>query len=203
MRKIVTILDCDGVLSDFVAGMLPLVQEVTGKRFTHADVTKFNFVEALGLSKAEGAAVKKLIGSRRGFAASLPPYAHARQGVRRLRELGDVYCVTTPWDTNPWWRAERESWLALHFGIDRVEHADDKTDFDGDLFVDDRSTHVRDWLSKKADRTAVFWRTPHNTPEAVPAGAHSTSSWDALYEIAREVARGPVQQQLPTMEATP
>lgn len=203
MKKIVTILDCDGVLSDFVAGMLPLVEEVTGKRFTHADVTKFNFVDALGLTTAEGAAVKKLIGSRRGFAASLPPYAHARQGVRRLRELGDVYCVTTPWDTNPWWRAERESWLALHFGIDRVEHADDKTTFDGDLFVDDRSTHVRDWLSKRSDRTAVFWRTPHNTPESVPAGAHSTSSWDALYDIAREVARGPVQPHLPTMEVSP
>lgn len=203
MRKIVTILDCDGVLSDFVAGMLPLVQEVTGKRFTHTDVTKFNFVEALGLTKAEGAAVKKLIGSRRGFAASLPPYPQARQGVRRLRELGDVYCVTTPWDTNPWWRAERDSWLALHFGIDRVEHATDKSSYDGDLFVDDHSSHVRDWLSKRADRTAVFWRTPHNTPESVPAGAHSTSSWDALYEIAREVARGPVQPQLPTMEATP
>jgi hypothetical protein len=196
-------LDCDGVLSDFVSGILPLVTEVTGKRFTHADVTMFNFVEALGLSKTEGAAVKNLIGSRRGFAASLPPYTKARQGVRRLRELGEVYCVTTAWETNPWWRSERASWLALHFGIDRVEHADDKSGFDGDVFVDDRSQHVRDWLSKRPDRVGVFWRTPHNTTEAVPAGAHSTSSWDALYDLALEAARGPAQRSLPSMEVSP
>lgn len=203
MKRLSIILDCDGVLSDFVAGMLPLVEEVTGKRFTHADVTMFNFVEALGLSKADGAAVKNLIGSRRGFAASLPSYPNARQGVRRLRDLGDIYCVTTPWDTNPWWRSERDSWLALHFGIDRVEHASDKSTYDADLFVDDHSSHVRDWLSKRADRTAVFWRTPHNTPESVPVGAHSTSSWEALYQIAREAALGPRQAPLPAMESLP
>ena len=202
MKRLSIILDCDGVLSDFVAGMLPLVEEVTGKRFTHADVTMFNFVEALGLSKTDGAAVKKLIGSRQGFAAALPPYPSARQGVRRLRELGDIFCVTSPWDTNPWWRSERDSWLALHFGIDRVEHASDKSDYDADLFVDDHSSHVRDWLSKRPDRAAVFWRTPHNTPESVPVGAHSTSSWDALYQIAREAALGPRQASLPAMEST-
>lgn len=202
MRKIVTLLDCDGVLSNFVAGILPLVAEVTGKRFTLADVTMFNFVEALGLSKAEGAAIKKLIGARRGFAASLPPYAKARQGVRRLRELGDVYCVTTPCDTNPWWRAERNSWLALHFGIDRVEYAEDKSDYDADVFVDDKATHVRDWLAKRPDRTGVFWRTPHNTPESVPAGAHSTSSWDALYDLALESARGLAQRSRLSMEVS-
>lgn len=203
MKRLSIILDCDGILSDFVAGMLPVVAEVTGKRFTHADVTKFNFVEALDLTVTEGAAVKKVIASRRGFAAALPPYPEARQGVRRLRELGDVICVTSPWDSNPWWRTERESWLALHFGIDVVKHDDDKSGYDADLFVDDRSKHVSAWLSKRPDRTAVFWRTRHNTPEAVPAGAYSTNSWDALYQIAREAARGPVQPSLPTLETTP
>ena len=203
MKRLSIILDCDGVLSDFVAGMLPVVAEVTGKRFTHADVTKFNFVEALDLTAAEGAAVKKVIASRRGFAAALPPYPEARQGVRRLRELGDVICVTSPWDSNPWWRDERASWLALHFGIDIVKHDEDKSGYDADLFVDDRSKHVGAWLAKRPDRVGVFWRTPHNTPEAVPVGAHSTSSWDALYQIAREAALGPRQASLPVMESSP
>lgn len=203
MNRLSIILDCDGVLSSFVAGLLPVVEEVTGKRFTHADVTKFDFVEALDLTVAEGAAVKKVIGSRQGFAASLPPYPEARQGVRRLRELGDVFCVTSPWDSNPWWRAERDSWLALHFGIDIVHHAADKTSYEADVFVDDKSSHVHDWLSAWPGRTAVFWRTPHNTPESVPAGAHSTSSWEALYQIAHEAALGPRQPSLPAMESTP
>ena len=200
MKKLKVALDCDGVLSNFTAGALLIVEEVTGKRYTPADVTMFDFTKALGLSSDEGSAVKKAIGKRRGFAASLPPYPEARQGVRRLRELGEVFCVTSPWDSNDWWRAERDSWLALHFGIELVHHAIDKTGYEADVFVDDKSSHVRDWLSAWPGRTAVFWLTPHNTSESVPYGAHSTGSWDALYEIAREAARGPVQPSLPMLE---
>lgn len=197
-------LDADGVLRNFTAGALVIVKEVTGKTFSPVDVTAFNFTKALGLTEIEGRKVMAAITARRGFVTALPPYPEARQGVRRLRELGDVFCVTTPWESplgvNPWWRNESEAWLALHFGIDHVHHAHDKTKYEADVFVDDRSSHVRDWLGRWPGRTSVFWRTPHNTSEAVPAGAHSTSSWDALYEIVREAALGPVQPSLPTLE---
>jgi 5'(3')-deoxyribonucleotidase len=198
-------LDADGFLRNFTAGALLIVEEVTGKKFTLADVTAFNFTKALGLSDSEAREVMKAITARRGFVRSLPPYPEARQGVRRLRELGDVFCVTAPWDgpsgINPWWCDESEAWLALHFGIDRVYHEADKAKHGADLFVDDRSSNVRDWLSAWPYRTAVFWRTAHNTSESVPSGAHSTGSWDALYEIARETALGPVQPPLPLLEA--
>ena len=200
MKKFSILLDCDGVLADFTAGMLVVVAEVTGKCFTPADVTLFDFTKALDLTKDEAVAVKKAIGAKRGFAMALPAYPEARQGVRRLRELGEVFCVTHPWESNPWWRTERDSWLALHFGIDVVHHDDDKTSYEADVFVDDKSSHVRDWLAAWPGRTAVLWRTPHNTSETVPYGAHTTGSWDALYQIAREATRGPVQ---PSMEMTP
>ena len=207
MRKIKIALDADGVLRNFTAGALVIVEEVTGKKFSPVDVTAFNFTKSLGLSDTESREVMDTITNRRGFVTALPPYPQARQGVRRLRELGEVFCVTTPWEgpfgINPWWRAESEAWLALHFGIEVVHHADDKTLYEADLFVDDKSLHVRDWLGVWASRggTAVFWRTPHNTSESVPAGAHSTGSWDAFYEIARESALGPVQPPLPMLEA--
>lgn len=202
MKKIQIALDCDGLLSDFTSGALRIVQEVTGRHFALSDVTEFDFVKALGLTVDEGRAVKKVIGSRQGFAAALVPYPGARQGVRRLRELGEVFCVTTPWDSNNWWRAERTSWLALHVGIDRVHHEIDKAPFEADVFVDDKASHVQAWLERWPDRTAVFWRTPHNTPESAPKGAHTTSSWDDLYQIALEVARGPRQGtfDLPSVE---
>ena len=203
MKKLKIALDCDGVLSDFSLGALRVVEEVTGKCFVPADITAWDFTKALRLSSDEGSAVKKAIGSKRGFAASLSVYPLARQGVRRLRELGEVFCVTSPWDSNVWWRSERESWLALHFGIDRVHHASDKSTYEADVFVDDKSSNVRDWLSAWPGGSAVFWRTPHNTSEPVPWGAHSTSSWDALYQIALEAARGPVQPSLPTLEVAP
>jgi len=200
VRKIQFALDADGFLRNFVAGALAVIREKTGKVFSSSDVTAFNFAGALGLTSEETRAVMTEISTRRGFVTALPPYAEARQGVRRLRELGDVFCVTTPWEspwgTNPWWRAESEAWLALHFGIDVVHHADDKSGYEADVFVDDRAEHVRAWLSKWPDRTGVLWRTPHNASESLPAGAHSIGSWDALYQLARETALGPVQQVL-------
>ncbi len=200
MKKLLIALDCDGLLSDFTTGALRIVEEVTGRKHVPADVGEFDFTKALGLSADEARAVKQTISDRRGFAAALLPYPGARQGVRRLRELGDVVCVTSPWDSNAWWRAERESWLALHFGIDVVHHAEDKSGYPADVFVDDRSKHVHAWLTAQPGGTAVFWRTPHNTGEAVPWGAHSIASWEALYQIARETALGPVQQILPMPE---
>ena len=197
MRNLLLALDCDGVLSDFTSGALRIVEEITGRCYASSDVREFDFTKALGLSAAEAHAVKETIGSRRGFAASLVPYPGAREGVRRLRELGNVFCVTSPWDSNSWWRSERESWLALHFGIDRVHHASEKHTYEADVFVDDRSKHVRAWSSAWPGRTAVFWRTPHNTSEAVPVGAHSIASWDALYQVARQEALGPIQQSIP------
>ncbi len=190
MRKIQVALDCDGVLADFTSGALRVVEEVTGRRHVLTDVTEEDFAKALGLSARETREVRAAIGSRRGFCTALAPYPRARQGVRRLRELGDVFSVTSPWDTNPWWRDERDTWLALHFGIDRVHHAHEKYGYEADVFVDDKSSHVRDWANAWPGRVAVFWRTPHNTSESVPWGAYSTSSWDALYQVAREAAQG-------------
>jgi hypothetical protein len=199
VRRLKIALDCDGFLSNFTAGALVIVEEVTGRRYTEAAVTEFDFTKSLGLTAAESAQVKKAIGSRKGFCAGLAPYPEARQGVRQLRELGDVFCVTTPRDSNPWWRDERESWLAMHCGIDVVKHAKDKTEYPADLFVDDMAKHVAAWKAAQGG-TAVFWRTPHNVTEAVPEGAHATSSWPALIQIAKDLTLGPVQQPLPLME---
>jgi hypothetical protein len=207
MKWLKIALDADGVLRNFTAGALVVIKEVTGKVFAPVDVTAFNFSKALALTEDETRAVMTAISTRRSFVTALPSYPDARQGVRRLRDLGDVFCVTTPWEspwgTNPWWRAESEAWLALHFGIDNVHHADDKAAYEADVFVDDRAKHVRAWSSAWPGRTAVLWRTPHNTSESVPVGAHSIGSWDALYDVALAEARGPAQQSLLIEEATP
>lgn len=198
MRKVQIALDADGLLRNFTAGALVVVKEVTGKTFSPVDIPAFGFSKALGLSESETHAVMTTISTRQGFVTALPSYPEARQGVRRLRELGDVFCVTTPWEspwgTNPWWVSESEAWLALHFGIDRVHHTKDKSAYEADVFVDDWSNNVSAWLAAWPGRTGVFWRTIHNTEEAVPWGAHSINSWNALYQIARGTALGAVPQ---------
>lgn len=191
MSSISIALACDGVLANFCAGVLPLVQEVTGRTFEASAITDHHdFTTALGLSTLEAHNVQKALREREGFAASLPRYPLARQGVRRLRTLGKVFCITTPWESNRWWQDERDSWLALHFGIDHVYHTvnNDKTGYEADIFVEDSAAHVRAWLAAWPNRTAVFWRAPHNKRENVPTGAHETASWEDLYQIAKSVA---------------
>lgn len=204
MRKISTALGCDGVLADFHTGVLRIIEEVTGRKFDTSTITitEGDFTTALGLSDHEVITIHEALKTRRGFAASLPRYPQARQGVRRLSTLGKVFCITTPWDSNSWWRAERESWLALHFGIDHVHHSDndDKTPYEADIFVDDDGEHVSKWQTAWPGRTVVLWRTPQNRGEPIPRGVHATGSWEELYQIAREVARGPVHQPQPPME---
>lgn len=196
MRTISIALGCNGILTDFTTGVLRLIQEVTGKKFDASTISTHDFPTTLGLDIQETSKVQEALSARRGFVMSLPRYPQARQGVRRLHALGKVFCITTPWASNIWWREERESWLALHFGIDHVHHADnnDKTPYEADVFVDANADHVRKWLAAWPGRTAVFWRDPHNTHEILPRGAHTTESWENLYQITKEVARNPVHQ---------
>jgi len=203
MRVISTALGCDGVLADFAAGVLQVVEAVTGRKFNLPDTLSplaLNFFKILDLTDDEVIAVKEELGARRGFVLALRPYAGARQGIRRLRKLGEVFCVSTAWEpSSSWGLAERESWLALHFGIDRVHHVVEaaKAWCEADIFVDARASRVQEWLSRWPDRTAVLWSAPHNIRETVPSGAHSTDSWEDLYEIALGVARSATPQRSP------
>lgn len=199
MKKLRIALDVDGVLANFIAGALGVVEEVTGRRYAEADVTLWDYTKALNLSPTEGGAVKAAIGARRGFAESLEPYPEALQGVRRLREWGDVFCVTSPWESNPWWRAEREAWCLQHFGIGAVHHAHDKTGYEADIFVDDKPAHVSAWKAAWPHRTAVFLRSPCKAEE-VPQGAHGMYSWDEICALAREVACSPARPSFPLGE---
>jgi 5'(3')-deoxyribonucleotidase len=195
-------LDSDGILSDFTSGALRIVERVLGRRHVPADVTMFDFTKALGLSPKEAKLVKDEIGKTRGFAAGLAVYPGAVDGVRRLREIADVHVVTSPWNSNETWYSEREEWLYRNFGIghDHVTHTSAKYIADTDVLIDDKASHVAAWLEVHPDRVGAFWRTPHNTSEAVPVGAHSITSWDAIVALVEEVARerewrDPAQQQ--------
>jgi len=202
MRMISIALGCNGVLADFNAGVVRLIQDVTGKKFDAAAVIDRDFTTGLGLSTHEAEEVRVALNARRGFATALPRYPQARQGVRRLRTLGKVFCITTPYDSNVWWRDECESWLALHFGIDHVHHTDnnDKTPYKADVFVDDDAEHVHQWLTAWPGRTAVLWRNLYNKQQLVPQGAHAAESWEALYQIAKEAARSPLHQAQPATD---
>lgn len=178
------LLDVDGVLADFVSAYLDIVERVTGRRYQPHDVTSFDIGESLGLARAESAACKRALGNSPCVARTLGIYPGAREGVRRLNEIADVYIVTSPWNSNPTWTHDREWWLHEHFRIphSRIVHTSAKHLCRGDFLVDDRTETLRQWHVEHPGGIAVQWRTPHNRLDGW--NGISTCSWDELVALA-------------------
>lgn len=183
------LLDCDGVLSDFIGGALATLNELYDTSFRREQVTEFDFTKALGMSAPAAAAAKRAIGSAAGFARHLDVYPGAIDGVRQLREIADVYIVTSPWNSNPTWCHDREWWLAMHFGIPHalVIHTSAKHLVSGDILVDDKTSTCAAWRAAWPGGVAVQWQTPHNRRDDWEGA--STSDWADIVDLARSIAR--------------
>jgi 5'(3')-deoxyribonucleotidase len=199
MTRPVILLDCDGVLADLVT---PLVEEAnklpaTSRRvrneldptfpdisefapITPDDVTDYDIAKAFpGLTPAQVYAPLY----RQGFCRSLKPYPGAVEAVRRLQELGEVYCVTKP-TKSPYWMAEREEWLQVVCGIpaDHVIFCHDKGMVRGNILVDDNPEFLDAWVADGGDgeeEHAFLWSRSYNQE------AHwlcRVASWEPIIE---------------------
>lgn len=176
------LLDCDGVLADFIGPVLALVADATDRIHTREDVDRFDFAAALNLTPAEKRAVTAPISDRDGWWSRLPVFPGARAGVDRLREIADVYIVTSPWNSCRTWHHEREGWLRHHFDLpaSRLVVTSAKHVCAGDVLVDDRTETLVQWRAANPAGRAVQWTTPHNRNDGWDGFA--TSSWSELVE---------------------
>jgi len=162
-KRPLVLLDVDGVLADFVGGVLEIVEDVTGLARDREEIDRFDFCDALGVGVDDARVIKRAMASR-GFCDCLAPCEGARDGVRALQEIAEVRVITTPWDSSETWTYERESWLWRHFKIPakHVMHVREKFRVPADAFVDDKTSAVREWRDAWPDRFAIRWNTPNN-----------------------------------------
>lgn len=176
------LLDCDGVLADFIGPVLELVAEATGRTHAREDVTVFDFAASLMLTPGEKCDVTHAISNRAGWWSSLPVFAGAQNGVARLRNIAEVFVVTSPWNSCPTWLHEREAWLKKHFGIphSHVLVGSAKHIVAGHMLIDDKTETLREWSRHNGHLggVGVQWATPHNRVDEW-AGL-STCDWDQL-----------------------
>lgn len=191
MSKKTVLLDCDGVLANYVEPVLDLVYERTGRGYTAADVTSFDFAKALKLAPDEARDVKAAVSDREGWWSRLPVLPGAQEGVAKLRQVAHVYIVTSPWNSCRTWLWEREAWLKKHFNLphSNVIAGSAKHLVFGDIFVDDKTeacerwdyengAYWRDKAGEPRESFAVQWITPHNRLDGWEGRA--TNSWDEL-----------------------
>ena len=178
------LLDCDGILSDFVGAALSIVHEVTGRLYERDQWIGFD-IASLGLTSSEAGIVKSAIGGRAGLASYLTPYPGAVVGVQRLRTVAEVYIVTSPYRSNPTWTHDREWWLHRHFKIPACDiiHTSAKHVCAGDMLIDDNTATLLEWQRAHPSRDAVQWITPHNRLDGWTGEA--TSDWGELVEMVR------------------
>lgn len=183
MSRPVVLVDVDDVLADFYTAVLRIAGEILGRDVSAEPRTTWDIIDALGFTDAQTAAFKQAVG-RSAFCASLAPHLGAREGITRLREIADVYAVTAPFHSL-YWVSERDWWLAEHFDFTRkqIVHTDAKYLVKGDVFVDDKPDHVRQWAARHTG-AAVLWAQPYNV-DALAVGefigrAYRMGSWDGV-----------------------
>jgi len=149
-RKLRLLLDCDGILADFVGGILNELREnelvdLRPEDFPNWEI--FRQLDEYGPGIREFAGV---VARRPGFCLNLPVYAGAKEGVQKLLDAGvELFIVTSPLIGSETWAHERDLWLAKNFGIpsSRVVHTQSKHIVQGDVFVDDKA-HARHRLAR-------------------------------------------------------
>lgn len=190
LRKPRVLLDCDGPMADFTGGYLAAFEKVTGRSVDRSEVTKWNisendfFQEELVKNPNLRKEVRSLTHGP-GFCFDLKPIVAAQIAVSWMHDTDvDVYVVTSPWDS-PTWTHERYEWLEAHFGIPRgrvvATHA--KHLVCGDIFVDDKHSHVREWSRAWPDRIGILFDAHYNRDEK----HEHRGSWDEVIKRVQQL----------------
>lgn len=151
------LLDVDGVISDFCAGVDAIASELQAPAtgWTHWKLED-NFPDH---KQAILDAVRAP-----GFALNLPEVPASIAAVRKLMarpELRVVF-VTAPMSGSATWCSERVDWLESRLGPVEIVFASKKDLIKGDVFVDDNVDNVRSWWDQNTDGEAYLIQRPYN-----------------------------------------
>ena len=162
MKKRV-LLDCDGVMSDFISRVIFEVNRDMGTTFTYVQVTEWELYDALDVPKDVAARIDAIC-RQPGFCASLKPIAGARDGVERLRREYEVYCVTAPFPKSKFWIDERITWLRDHmwFRDNEIIPTSAKYMIAGDILIDDKIANLDTWCLEPHAGQPLLFRQPWN-----------------------------------------
>jgi 5'(3')-deoxyribonucleotidase len=176
---ITTLIDCDGLICNFLGGVLDAVNKDCGTNFQEKDCDKWDIAAAYG---TDWKYLSSLI-EKPGFCFGLKPFPGAVEAVRRLDLRTDVYCVTSPF-SGAYWMPERTAWLKEYFGFDKshVIHCYTKKLIRGDFLIDDKPENIAEWSAAWPAGTGILWDATYNK-NAVNVGNHRAYCWDYVMEL--------------------
>lgn len=160
----VILLDCDGVVADFVGCALEVLHEETGRDWKRSDVTEWGFDSILATMNELH--VRRFWGAFRmpGVANGLDMFPGSVEGVKLLTDAGHtVVWVTAPMAGSPTWAFERACWLEDRWPGMPVVSTQHKAFIRGDFMVDDKPANL---LERHGGGSVwhggMLWDAPYN-----------------------------------------
>ncbi len=177
------LIDCDGVVADYVGGVLLNVEHATNMRYLRTAVDQYNLWEAIGMTGVDKNLIIKNYITKPGWCQNLLPLPGAVEGVRELNKIRRVVFLTSLWNSSPTWVYDRNKWLRKHFGRDlgsRViftNSGDLKRHVRGAVLVDDKAINCEGWAESNPEGRPFLWPAPYNPG--------SRWTWNDVMEYAR------------------
>lgn len=178
-KTVIILVDCDGVLCDFVSGFLEELNKM-GHQFTPDDIDCWDIPSALNIDRR----LFYDIAEKEGFCEGLKPYPGAEEEIVSLRNFGKVIVATAPIWSSRTWSYERALWLQRHFGFktDEIIYASEKRRIQGDILIEDKETALLRWLNADVSRQGFLWARPWNEEfyinlRSIPVNMKVINSW--------------------------
>ena len=171
------LVDVDGVVSDFVGGLL--------SRLDEAGQDHGIDIETLGprhmfdyMSPAVEQVAHDIVSSS-GFASNLPVIKGAVDGVNNLINLGyKVVFVTAPWKPSKTWCYDRHWWLRQHFPSEcDIIFTSAKEHVVGDILIDDYLPYLVKWTLAHPSKKGLVYDQPWNRDVGKQ---HMRVNWSSL-----------------------
>lgn len=163
-------LDVDGVLGDFPSAALRWLngRAVGPSAFTIDQIDQHDILKALGLEDLQDHFDQWCIDTE--VCRHLPVYEGAQEFVEKLRGLGELLIVTSPYGAVPHWMHARLGWLKEHFGIDKrdVVFCKRKEVVRGHVLIDDKLENCEAFAGSGQFRTAIVFDRPWNRGGNLP-----------------------------------
>lgn len=187
-KKLILLLDVDGVIANFNQLYLDIVEHRLGKKFTVKDITEWDVGKALKLSDRELDEVHDELYAE-GKAFHIVPYHGAIAAVNQLWQLYDLWFVTAPLKHSKTWDYDRRQWFLRYFGeaaAAKVIYAGRKERLSGDALVDDKLENIQEWQKANPEGISIYWSDNHQIQRGSIRGPRViTKSWDEVVAFPR------------------
>ncbi len=160
------LLDVDGVLGNFPSEALRFCnlygRTSADVEWSESNVDQHDILKALKLEHLQERFDQHCIDS--DFCRHMPVYDGAQAFIEKVRGMGDLIIVTSPYSAVPTWCHARLAWLSEHFGIHKrdVVFCKRKELVRGHVLIDDKLENCEAFVQGSSFRQSIIFDRPWN-----------------------------------------